>query len=351
MKHENNIEEMQSEKLAFELRCAAAREGKLPDAKKVFAEFKAKNGKIRKMSRWTVTAYGAAAAACVVVLFVLHGLWGSMLHDRGKVYEALALETDEVQVIVDGKPVTSETLATDGMSAEVLNWQNGLNEHAYNTQDAHSQQEKSVEVVVPACKTVNLTLPDGTKVCLAANSHITFPSSFESCKVREVMLAGEAYFSVTHNEECPFVVKCDRFSTKVFGTEFNVRNVAGAYPEVTLVNGRVAVSSGEVEVMLKPMQMATLTDNNELTVGRTDVEVVTSWKNGGFYFDGQTIREVLVEVGRWYNMDVVFRSKEHIDDKIHFNAERSWSAKETVDCLNQISSATIEIETNAIVVK
>lgn len=351
MMTENNIEEMQSERMAFELRCAAAREGNLPDAKKAFAEFKAKNGKIRKMSRWTVTACGAVAAACVAVLFVLHGLWGSMLNDSGKVYEALAQETEDVMVIVDGKTIAMEDARADGMGAEELNWQEGMDVLTGITTESGSHAEKNVEVVVPASKTARLALPDGTKVCLAANSHLTFPASFDGCKVREVKLEGEAYFSVTHNEELPFVVDCDRFSTKVLGTEFDVRNVTGSTPEVTLVNGRVAVSSGEVEVMLKPMQMATLTDNNELTVGRADVEVVTSWKNGGFYFDGQTIREVLVEVGRWYNMDVVFRSKEHIDDKIHFNAERSWSAKETVDCLNQISNATIEIETNAIVVK
>ncbi len=50
-----------------------------------------------------------------------------------------------------------------------------------------------------------LTLPDGTKAWLNAESSITYPTTFTSNK-REVSISGEVYFEVARNASKPFKV-------------------------------------------------------------------------------------------------------------------------------------------------
>lgn len=33
------------------------------------------------------------------------------------------------------------------------------------------------------------------------------------------------------------------------------------------------------------------------------------WLSGEFYFDGQSLRDIMTEIGRWYNLNVVFAEK------------------------------------------
>ena len=71
----------------------------------------------------------------------------------------------------------------------------------------------------------NVALADGTKVNLNANSTLRVPRFGFGTDTRQVLLEGEAYFSVTHTpNNQKFVVKTNRdFSIEVLGTEFAVR--------------------------------------------------------------------------------------------------------------------------------
>lgn len=55
-------------------------------------------------------------------------------------------------------------------------------------------------ITVPAGQRVNLDLPDGSNVWLNAGTTMQYPVSFMTDK-REVILDGEAYFEVAHNEK------------------------------------------------------------------------------------------------------------------------------------------------------
>lgn len=335
----------------FLLRCAVARTS-APDAKLAFEEFAMRNSRDAKPDRKTksISMYAwLAAAACVAVCFVLHSL---LVETAGtgtvtQVYDAIAYDDTDISVSIGGKTVTLDNLRQQHLGINV----SAGNEITLSPELVTEEEEVLfTEVNVPIGKTATLTLSDGTKVWLGANSRLTFPSRFEAGKERNVKLAGQAYFNVHHDESSPFIVEGNGLTTKVLGTEFDVRNIEGEHPRVTLIHGSVAVSHDNYEVVLKPEQMACVSEAGGLSVGHADVDVVTSWKNGSFYFDGQTMRDILVEVGRWYNIDVLFLSKDHIDDKIHFSAERNWSVQETIGCLNQISSAEIRIDKGRIVV-
>lgn len=62
-------------------------------------------------------------------------------------------------------------------------------------------------VSTPAATTTLVTLSDGTKVMLNANSTLEYPASFDDAEVREVRLKGEAHFEVTKNPHRPFYGK------------------------------------------------------------------------------------------------------------------------------------------------
>lgn len=76
-------------------------------------------------------------------------------------------------------------------------------------------------VTVPSGQRANVILPDGTDVWLNAGTTIRYPISFMKGK-REIILDGEAYFEVVHNEKCPFVVHTYAMDVEVLGTKFNV---------------------------------------------------------------------------------------------------------------------------------
>lgn len=76
-------------------------------------------------------------------------------------------------------------------------------------------------ITVPAGQRAQITLADGTRVWLNAQSTLTYASNFGR-KERNVELDGEAYFEVTKNKKLPFYVHTEMNKVRVVGTCFNV---------------------------------------------------------------------------------------------------------------------------------
>lgn len=348
------------DKLAFEIRCAMAKEHLQVDACEAFGQLKAKNhddvsadDAPQKTTRRTYAlTFATLAAACAALLFCLiyiNKVNGEDNTIGQSIYHAQGTSSEQIQITIDGREI-----ALDKKEAEANNIKLGEdNVIDFSSSSILDEAEivQSTTLSVPQGKVATIVLPDGTKAWLSPGSRIIFPLSFPSNMPREVKLTGEAYFSVTHDKAHPFIVDCDKFKTKVLGTEFNVRNYAGETPVVTLVEGSVSVSNGNADVTLKPEQCVEVADNESLVAKDADIDVMTSWKNGEFYFDGQTLRQIALEIGRWYNLDVIVVSDAHTDDSIHFNGERAWTVQETIKHLQRISNAQLEIRDNALILK
>src|SRR5690606_12033167 len=132
------------------------------------------------------------------------------------------------------------------------------------------------------------TLSDGTKVWLNAGSSLKYPLHFSGDQ-RLVTLKGEAYFDVSHNAKQPFIVNVNGTQIKVLGTQFNVN----AYNRVTatLVEGSVAISNASGLQLLKPGEEARVGKN--ITLHPADIDKVTAWKNGYFYFKSDNIVDIM----------------------------------------------------------
>jgi transmembrane sensor len=84
------------------------------------------------------------------------------------------------------------------------------------------------------------SLPDGSFAILNKKSELNYEYSSGN-RTRRVKLKGEAYFSVRHEKEKPFVIETDEVFIRDIGTEFNVN----AYPDKDTIE--IVVTAGEVQ--------------------------------------------------------------------------------------------------------
>lgn len=161
-------------------------------------------------------------------------------------------------------------------------------------------------VATPKGGQYEIVLEDGTKVWLNAASKITFPASFNGLKEREVELSGEAYFEVTKNPRKPFFVRSTEQLVTVTGTHFNVSCYPDEKTQTTLAEGSVVVSlsrTGQTKT-LTPGKQSTITTTNEILVKDVNPDDYISWKDDYFTFVQTPLEQVLVQIGRWYNVSI-----------------------------------------------
>ncbi len=176
----------------------------------------------------------------------------------------------------------------------------------------------------------NIKLPDGTQVWLNADSKLTYSADF--AHNREVVLIGEAYFDVTHDEAHPFVIHSGIANIKVLGTAFNIRN----YPlektlQTTLMRGKIEVSFtnriGD-KIILKPLEKLIIQKENsnldkdkslspqktvELTTvsySKADSTIAeTSWVNDKMVFINEPLEDIATELERHFAVKVIFKNE------------------------------------------
>ena len=203
-------------------------------------------------------------------------------------------------------------------------------------------------VSTPAATTTLVTLSDGTRVMLNANSTLEYPASFDDAEVREVRLKGEAHFEVTKNPHRPFVVKAGEMQTQVLGTIFDVKAYRKDAPKVTLMQGKVKVSNADTEVEMRPGQTATL-QADKIVVSKASSSA-SDWLEGDFDMDQVTLAEAMSDIGAWYNKTVVFQSQANMYKLIHFRFSRRASLQEIITALNEMGVAKVRMEKGKIMV-
>lgn len=212
-------------------------------------------------------------------------------------------------------------------------------------------QEQLQTLTTPCGQDYTVTLSDGTTVLLNAASQLVFPDVFVK-EQRIVYLKGEAYFDVASDKEHPFIVKTDYFETAVLGTKFNVRSYSKIDAHVTLLEGKVTVTNDKTEsLILEPEEQVTLSENGKLEKQVVDTYPYLEWQKGYFYFDNVSLIEIMQELGRWYNVDVVFENDEMIDYKMHFVASRTESLMYAIRNLNALGIFYVTLDGNRIIIQ
>jgi len=203
-------------------------------------------------------------------------------------------------------------------------------------------------VRIPRGMSRRLVLPDGSRVWLNAESSLSYPGSFGGRERREVTLQGEAYFEVAPDSLHPFVVETAALQTQVLGTSFNVRAYSPEDTRVTLLRGSVKVSDRHRgKLLLRPGE------GTDCSLGRKtvdDAEDCRAWTDGRFAFDDAPLVEIMRELGRWYNVDIVFTDREVMQERLHFRADRRDSLEQVLELLNCLRKVRARIEDGRVVV-
>ncbi|WP_316812367.1 FecR family protein [Pedobacter heparinus] len=193
-------------------------------------------------------------------------------------------------------------------------------------------------------------LSDGSKVWLNDASSLKFPTVFTG-EARSVELTGEAYFEVSKNEKMPFTVKANGMQVLVLGTHFNVM----AYPDekqvkTTLLEGAVKLIHADDVAFLKPGQQATITENGAgYQVSKADVASAMAWKNGYFLLDNASLPQLMRQISRWYDVDVIYAANLK-DHEFVGEVSRKYSLMKILKIL-ELSGVTFKLEGRTLTVK
>lgn len=178
-------------------------------------------------------------------------------------------------------------------------------------------------------------LPDGTNVWLNADSKLEYKGDF-SGKYREVTLSGEAYFDVVKDKSRPFIIHTRTVRIRVLGTAFNVRSYpADKTTETALIRGSLEVTLNtqpDKKVILKPNEKVLIEDemvNKHIAADTPDKEInqdmmivssvhldkkdnevyETMWLNNKLAFDETPFDNMIAEIERWYNVEIIVKNK------------------------------------------
>lgn len=268
----------------------------------------------------------AAAAAIAVVAFLL---WkGMFVADKGVIYAA---RPSSEAIVVVGEDGTEVSAAEQKQSLR-----------------ASRGAVKMLTITVPEGKDTKIVLADGSEVWLNAGSSLSYPTRFTGT-CRRVNLKGEAYFKVSHDPRHPFIVDASGWETKVLGTQFNVRSYSAADTHVTLVEGKVSVNTSSAHAVLSPGEDASAV-TGKLQVKDVNVDDMICWRDGLQLFDNASLRDILIQMGSWYNMNVVCRNEKDINARYHFMYDRKESVEKAVEMLRELSKVKLKIEKNTIFV-
>lgn len=313
-------------------------------------KFLAKHGKKRKMRRlWTVRV--VVGVACV--LLVANFWWLNILERDGKsrMFVAYCPDTTRSEVVLSTSAGVEKILVSARVDNLFDNMKSLANKELILT---YKQEGLNPEPEVHTLTTSSggfyqLLLSDSTHVWLNSESRLVYPSFFEG-EERIVELQGEAFFRVAYDSLRPFKVKARNVVTEVLGTEFNIRTYLQEDIHVTLLQGSVKVRNENAgqEVVIRPGEDAGLQEDGSFLVKEVDTDAYYLWTKGYFYFDNESLLEIMRELGRWYNVRVVFRNAEVRYLRLHFLTERDKSIDNTLKLLNMMGDVKVTFEDNTL---
>ncbi len=167
-------------------------------------------------------------------------------------------------------------------------------------------------------------LPDGSRIVLNTRSRVEADFNRRARIVR--VYEGEVGFEVAHEVDRPFIVYAGRGLVSAVGTAFSVRVKAGVV-DLIVTEGRVGVISNitgdpQAEQLMMPERFTGNDRSRSLisaghgvrfenvieSIEPLDAETLErkqAWRQGALIFKGEPLEEVLAEVGRYTDQQLV----------------------------------------------
>ncbi len=319
--------------------------------KKGYTVFKEKINRARRvrMIRW-----GAAVAAVWVIALGIM-LWMTSGEKNGD-EKGLPIASN---IIPAGEKRARLTLA-DGStvmiaetSTRVLK-EKGARIEYKNGEIFYNTEIKTTEIVyneleVPRGGECIITLDDGTKVWVNAETKLKYPVSFAG-EQREVILEGEAFFEVVKDKK-PFIVKTSFGDVRVLGTAFGI-NAYVDQPEgyTTLVRGKVSVTAGAGEpLVIQPGEQVVSSKDGKTRKQEVNVDEFVGWKDGIYVFRDKKLVDIMNTLERWYNISVLFEDESLKSLLFTGNLKRYDDINVFFDALSRTGDLKYRVERNHVI--
>lgn len=180
-----------------------------------------------------------------------------------------------------------------------------------------NDEDNSNQYKTGFAKTKRITLPDGSKVTLNANSELKLSANWANNGDRQVWLEGEAYFEVVKKPATnrKFVVHTKDIDVEVLGTKFNV-NTRHEKAIVSLEEGKIKLSlKGETKAILKkkyedgviemkPGDLVKL-DTAVNVVPDENINFHSGWARNEFHFNNTSLKDIGTLINDTYGYTVV----------------------------------------------
>ena len=148
-----------------------------------------------------------------------------------------------------------------------------------------------------------VVLSDSSRVTLAPHSRLVVPSDFGQ-RERVVSLVGEARFAVTPDRRMPLSVTTGAVTTRVLGTEFDIRryarDVAG---RIAVFSGKVATGARTASMTLTAGMSGQFTDTTVTTPVADDSTVFVDWDRGQLVFRDAPVELLFSTLHEWYGYE------------------------------------------------
>ena len=137
-----------------------------------------------------------------------------------------------------------------------------------------------------------IALADGSKVELAGGSRLTLEGE------RAARLeAGQALFTIRHNDADPFVLTVGDDRLVDAGTVFDVR-LAGETLDLAVAEGAVIVNPKGQALRVGAGHRASRAATGRYSLAQVDPNAVGEWSRGRISFENATLAEIAAELGR-----------------------------------------------------
>ncbi|MBV8252059.1 MAG: DUF4974 domain-containing protein [Chitinophaga sp.] len=310
---------------------------------------------------------GRAAAAIVLLVSVAGAgylFFKSSLHQKSPMANVVShlqpiqapATVKAVVTLSNGQQISLDSLATGAFATQgnVQLTKSAHDDIAYQLKPGDNDLASGTNTITNprGSKVATVALSDGSRAWLNAGSSLRYPVAFTGHE-RKVEMSGEVYFEIAPKAAQPFIVKKtnDGAEIQVLGTHFNVNAFDDEKEmKVTLLEGAVRVKNSGSSKVLTAGQQAVVSSNGDIRLQPdADTEEVMAWKNGLFNFNSLELQEVMRQVSRWYDVEVVYQgnqSNRHFTGIVSRNKDISEVCK-----LMQLAGIQFKITGKTIVVE
>lgn len=175
---------------------------------------------------------------------------------------------------------------------------------------------------VPYGETAQVVLSDGTEIELNSGSEIQYNRLYGWTN-RKLQLKGEAFFDVQQDDH-PFLVRTNKSTVKVTGTQFNIRawgEASSGETEVTVSEGSVRFYPSEYpdrSVILTRDQQSRWSVNMEQPTSPETAQTdrILAWRDRKLAFDQQPLSVIFKELERKFDIDIEFKDMNMAKDTL-----------------------------------